>query len=1723
MPAMNSSEEIIWGRYALNRQKINRSQLQKCIEKQGRLKAKGINKSLPHLMVKYGFVDEDSAKQIMNLEGMFPGYTIQKILGGGGLGVVYLAHSQKLDKAVAIKLLNPEYTDNTIILNRFLREIAITKKLDHPNIVKGLESGRQDDIYYLVLEYIDGLNLTDYILKRKVMKEKHVLNVALGTTNALYYAWKRGLTHRDIKPENIMLTKSRHVKVCDFGLAKLADANVAITMTGTIVGTPYYISPEQVQASANLDYRSDVYSLGATLYYIATGKLLFDDKNLVTLCHSHVNKKPLPPSKYVEISKPLEELILRMLEKDPAKRCDSPKDFVRYLNSIVEKIKNKGSLVLPSLEERTTVRLRKAILVINTSLVQEELTEQLERKNFVVYSTADREEALEIYKRGGVDLIVFSSSLFELADSQLLQEVKSQNVQNRSSLVVLEEKEDLHVRMQAMILGIKHFLSQPISSDKVEKMVDYVENHLSKRNSSKVTPKLKGDLAIMPLPELLQTLHTSGKTGIVDVQSYQEGVVYISNAKIIHSQLGDLSPRGAVWEMLSWRKGTFVFRELFEMNQEPTLDIDIMEMTSQALAVIDHLHALESSFSSPENFVIMRLLVFEGLVDAEKMLHLHEEFFSQNPGESFVEFLLEKKIVSAKALEKLRAFSKSKPKRILGTQRMKRKPPQKDHHKSTSVTTSRGRSKTSIEDSIIQHLAVALNIMDMSQFSECVTSQVEYQLKGEYKPLADIIVEQGYVPEEYVQNLRFFRDEEGNSLIPNYEIVKVIGEGGVAIVYLGRNVHTHETVALKIFAPSTSDSSATIARFMREAEAAKKLDHPNIVKAIDFGTIHGIYYFVMEYVSGLSLSQIITKMGRLEEQRALSILEQLTEALTYVWNQNIIHRDIKPGNILSDGDVLKICDLGLAKTLEAEIDLTQEGSILGTPQFMSPEQFRPETPLDFRTDVYSLGVTFYVMLTGSPPFTSTTKIGLAQAHLLKTPPALEKFSVSVSKPTRLLLQKMLSKDRENRCQEKDEILADIWNVQQGKYPKNTQSKKTVLMAGVAAVFLLLFGLSFLLLPSKSEEKPKKKVKKEIKKDVIQTKILSITPEMGEKTSKPEIVLKGEILAKEVGYVLINERRAKLSKKSKTIWQFEIEQSLKRGKNTIEIIIMDEKEERKYKHILWREEIEFIDKLRIVPGEGAQVYSQVIKLEGSIFSKDLSYILVNEKRAKLRETFSGSYRFLAPLELKMGKNVLQIVFVNKNGEKQYKTHILWREKKKAAKILKISPVSDARVKSEKIFLKGIVDVPNLKHLIINGKKVFFQKQAENRFHFTTKLSLNLGRNNIKLEFQAEDQNTICHHVIWREFVDKIAPKIFLKNPLVSRGERKTFTKTDVDIQGYIVENGKLKSLTINKKPIAVLFSGEKIVFQAKIKLKNGLQKIRIEAVDEKGNRSHYIFQAFLRPVGWFGEVMPFHMMKGKKRGEYIWKKDYSIMVYVPEGYFWYENDRKFTKVYLSAYYIDKYEATWEQYLDYCQKTGESTPRKPSWMQSGKHPVVNVNYENVNRYADWIGKELSTTAQWMKAARGGLYIPNWESTDPVIALKSNMFPRRRYPWGNELPNAYVNGEKIYRCNYCANDSFTAQGDDGYMYPARGGEFYKWRSPYACEDMVGNVFELCRDYYKEDYLPFGKDPKGPEKSRYRVRMGGSFYSLARHCVLGNIGRLSSRRNDSQTGFRLVVEVKR
>ena len=248
----------------------------------------------------------------------FGDYEILAELGAGGMGRVYRAKDLTLERTVALKMLAPQYGTDTGFVQRFLKEARAAARLNHPNIVQIYDFGQVDETYYLAMEYVDGHSLGAY-LRRGHFSERDAILVIRHACRALAVAHAEGLVHRDIKPDNLMLTGRGEVKLVDLGIAKRVDEDQSLTQTGQAVGTPHYISPEQIRGARDVDARADVYSLGATLYHLVTGQTPFKGTSGALVMSMHLVQPLADPRTYIP---GLTEGLCRVIRKMMAKSRD---------------------------------------------------------------------------------------------------------------------------------------------------------------------------------------------------------------------------------------------------------------------------------------------------------------------------------------------------------------------------------------------------------------------------------------------------------------------------------------------------------------------------------------------------------------------------------------------------------------------------------------------------------------------------------------------------------------------------------------------------------------------------------------------------------------------------------------------------------------------------------------------------------------------------------------------------------------------------------------------------------------------------------------------------------------------------------------------------------------------------------------------------------------------------------------------------------------------------------------------------------------------------------------------------------------------------------------------------------------------------------------------------------------------------------------------------------
>lgn len=282
---------------------------------------------------------------IEELAEKFPQFELLHLVGRGGMGTVYCARQKSLNRLVALKVIRPEANQRAEFGDRFIREAQAMAKLNHPNIITVHDFGQADDVYYFIMEYVDGINLRQ-MLHGKKLSTKHALEIVPAICDALQYAHDQGIVHRDIKPENILVDTRGNVKIADFGLAKLLNQETTgpqLTRANHVMGTMHYMAPEQIESPLSVDHRADIYSLGVVIYELLTGELPLG--------------RFAPPSQKVSIDVRLDEIVLQSLAKEPELRFQKASQMESELSSVSDKAPRRqpASSPIPQFTEHSPV------------------------------------------------------------------------------------------------------------------------------------------------------------------------------------------------------------------------------------------------------------------------------------------------------------------------------------------------------------------------------------------------------------------------------------------------------------------------------------------------------------------------------------------------------------------------------------------------------------------------------------------------------------------------------------------------------------------------------------------------------------------------------------------------------------------------------------------------------------------------------------------------------------------------------------------------------------------------------------------------------------------------------------------------------------------------------------------------------------------------------------------------------------------------------------------------------------------------------------------------------------------------------------------------------------------------------------------------------------------------------------------------------------------------
>ena len=327
--------------------------------------------------------------------------------------------------------------------------------------------------------------------------------------------------------------------------------------------------------------------------------------------------------------------------------------------------------------------------------------------------------------------------------------------------------------------------------------------------------------------------------------------------------------------------------------------------------------------------------------------------------------------------------------------------------------------------------------------------EFEERRKNNPVMLRDVMVDLGYITENQSERLKISLKEQKAAAhhIPGYKILGKLGMGAMAIVYKARQISLNRMVAIKVLPKRFSENPEYVERFYKEGQAAAKLNHTNIVQAYDVGEAGGYYYFVMEYVEGKSLYDDLSAGKVYSEKEAIDIVIQVAHALAHAHARGLIHRDVKPKNIMiNQNDKVKLADMGLAReTADIEAAESEAGKAYGTPYYIAPEQIRGEIDIDGRADIYGLGATFYHMVTGRVPFMADDPSDVMRKHLKEPLIPPDHINTLLTAGISEVIEIMMAKKKRNRYTNVEELLVDLEALRSGQPPVRARERFDISM------------------------------------------------------------------------------------------------------------------------------------------------------------------------------------------------------------------------------------------------------------------------------------------------------------------------------------------------------------------------------------------------------------------------------------------------------------------------------------------------------------------------------------------------------------------------------------------------------------------------------------------------------------------------------------------------------
>jgi serine/threonine-protein kinase len=347
------------------------------------------------------------------------------------------------------------------------------------------------------------------------------------------------------------------------------------------------------------------------------------------------------------------------------------------------------------------------------------------------------------------------------------------------------------------------------------------------------------------------------------------------------------------------------------------------------------------------------------------------------------------------------------------------------------------------EDSQICRVLVERQLVTPEEVRTASDQRRQLVASGNERPITDVLVDLGFLTRTQLQRAHGSNEDSGGrpaQQLPGYQILNKCGAGAMAVVYRAKQLSLNRTVAIKVLPKRLSRNTEFVERFYREGRAAAQLNHPNIVQAIDVAEANGYHYFVMEFVEGCTVYDELAQGKVYSEDEAVDIITQIARALLHAHERGFIHRDVKPKNIMLTRErVAKLADMGLAReATDVQAAMAEAGRAYGTPYYIAPEQIRGEVDIDQRADMYSLGATFYHMVTGRVPFEGATPSAVMHKHLKEplTPP--DHLNTDLTSGCGTMIEMLMAKNRDDRYPSARELLVDLERLARKQAPEYAQ-------------------------------------------------------------------------------------------------------------------------------------------------------------------------------------------------------------------------------------------------------------------------------------------------------------------------------------------------------------------------------------------------------------------------------------------------------------------------------------------------------------------------------------------------------------------------------------------------------------------------------------------------------------------------------------------------------------